>query len=153
MDAGNWHGLAVRALRKAEAISPAAARSPGAQRLAAIVAARSGDARVFTTVPNPDVDPPPPGPGPKPPPPPPPPLSVERDQPFVDPRVAETAAVLAAAMLNVPALRGQGLSLQGDLQRSRGQIDAARKTYNEVAAIRMTPSISSRLLAVTKKPT
>jgi hypothetical protein len=51
-------------------------------------------------------------------------------------------------MQRVPALKAQGLSLQGDLQRGRGQTDAARKTYNEVAAIRMTPSISSRLQTV-----
>jgi hypothetical protein len=138
MDAGNWHGLAMRALRKAEAISRASAQSPGAQQLAAIVAARGGDARVFNTLPAPVPPPPPPGP-------------IERLQPFVDPSVAPTADVLAQTMQRVPALRAQGLSLQGDLQRSRGETEAARRTYSEIAAIRMTPSLALRLQAVTSE--
>lgn len=138
MDAGNWHGLAMRALRKAEAISRASAQSPGAQQLAAIVAARGGDARVFNTLPAPVPPPPPPGP-------------IERLQPFVDPSVAPTADVLAQTMQRVPALRAQGLSLQGDLQRSRGETEAARRTYSEIGAIRMTPSLALRLQAVTSE--
>ena len=47
MDAGNWHGLAIRALRHAEESSPATARAPAVQHLAGLVAARAGQPRVF----------------------------------------------------------------------------------------------------------
>ena len=133
MDAGNWHGLATRALRKAESISPAAARAPAVQHLAGLVAARSGEARVFTSAPTPAADP----------------NALERTQPFADSSVASSSDALAALMQKVPALKGQGLSLQGDLQRGRGQTDAAHKTYSQIAAIRMTPSIASRIQTVT----
>jgi hypothetical protein len=134
MDAGNWHGLAIRALRRVEAVSPASALSPSVQRLAGVVGTRAGETRVFTKAPTPAADP----------------AAMDRPQPFVDPSVAPAATTLAALMQRVPALKGQGLSLQGDLQRGRGDIEGARKTYSEVAAIRMTPSVSSRLEAVSK---
>jgi pimeloyl-ACP methyl ester carboxylesterase len=132
MDAGNWHGLASRALRKAESISPASARAPAVQNLAGLVAAHSGDTRIFSNAPTPAADP----------------NAADRPQPFVDATVAAQSATVADLMQRVPALKAQGLSLQGDLQRERGQIDAARKTYSDAAAIRMTPSISSRLQTV-----
>jgi hypothetical protein len=133
MDAGNWHGLAMRALRKAESISPASARSPAAQRLAGLIAAHSGEMQVFRSAPTPIADP----------------KTVERTQPFADPLAAASSGSLSMVMQRVPALKAQGLSLQGDLQRGRGEMEAARKTYSEAAAIRMSPSISSRLRAVT----
>ncbi len=133
MDAGNWHGLATRALRKAEALSPAAARAPAVQHLAGLVAARSGETRVFTSAPTPAADP----------------NAAERAQPFADASVAPSADALATLMQRVPALKAQGLSLQGDLQRGRGQVDAAHKTYSEIAKVRMTPSIATRLKTVT----
>lgn len=133
MDAGNWHGLATRALRKVESMSPAAARAPSVQHLAGLVAARSGESRVFTSAPTPVADP----------------KTVERAQPFADSAVAASSDALAALMQKVPALKAQGLSLQGDLQRRRGQTGAAHKTYSQIAAIRMTPSIASRIQTVT----
>ncbi len=133
MDAANWHGLAIRALRHAEQASPATARAPGVQQLAGAVAARSGETRIFASAPTvlPSA-----------------PLA-ERPQPLTDARAAGPAGELARLMQNVPALKAQGLSLQGDLQRSRGDATGARRTYTEAAAIRPSPSINARLSAVT----
>ena len=55
-------------------------------------------------------------------------------------------------MQRVPALKSQGLSLQGDLQRARGDVSGARRTFTEAAAIRPSPSITSRLSIVTAQP-
>jgi hypothetical protein len=129
MDAGNWQGLAIRALRQAEAASPATARSPGVQRLAGLVAARAGESQVFASAPTPRVT-----------------LSDrERPQPFVEPGAAEAAAVLSTAMRAVPSLRAQGLSLEGDLQRARGNLSGAERAFTEAASIRTTPSVKLRL--------
>ncbi len=133
MDAANWHGLAILALRRAEQAEPATTRSPAVQRLAGIVAAHAGQPRVFTTTATPVA----------------PAETAERLQPLVDARATDAAGALAPLMLRVPALKSQGLSLQGDLQRSRGDREAARATYAEAAAIRMSPSISTRLTKVT----
>lgn len=129
MDAGNWQGLAIRALRKAEAASPATARSPGVQRLAGLVGARAGENQVFTSAPTPRVTV----------------GAPERPQPFVEPGAAEAAAVLSTAMRAVPTLRAQGLSLEGDLHRARGNFSSAERSFTEVAAIRATPSVKLRL--------
>jgi pimeloyl-ACP methyl ester carboxylesterase len=133
MDAANWPGLAIRALRHAEQASPATALAPAVQQLAGTVAARSGQTRIFASAPTAV----PTGPVP------------ERLQPFADAGAAGPAADVARLMQNVPALKSQGLSLQGDLQRARGDVTGARRTFTEAAAIRPSPSISSRLSIVT----
>ena len=137
MDAGNWHGLAIRALRHAEEASPATARAPAVQHLAGMVAARAGQPRVFASAPTV------PATGPIP----------DRPQPFADARAAATSDRVARLMQRVPALKSQGLSLQGDLQRARGDVTGAHRTFTEAAAIRPSPSISSRLSIVTPRPT
>ena len=120
MDAGNWHGLAIRALRHAEEASPATARAPAVQHLAGMVAARAGQPRVFASAPTV------PAAGPVP----------DRPQPFADAQAAATSDRVARLMQRVPALKSQGLSLQGDLQRARGDATGARRTFTEAAAIR-----------------
>ena len=136
MDAANWPGLASRALRHAEQASPATARAPAVQQLAGAVAARSGQTRIFAAAPTavPAVPVP------------------ERSQPFVDARAAGPAEELARLMQNVPALKTQGLSLHGDLQRSRGDVSGARRTFLEATAIRPSPSLTSRVAIVTAPP-
>lgn len=129
MDAGNWQGLAIRALRQAEAASPATARSPNVQRLAGLVGAQAGEARVFVEAPTPRV----------------PPATGERLQPFTTAGAADAATVLAAAMRDIPTLKAQGLSLDGDLQRAKGNPRGAQQFYSEAAAIRATPSVTRRL--------
>ena len=134
MDAANWHGLAILALRNAEGADPSTPRSPSVQRLAETVATHSGQARIFASSPTP--------------------VAVgdlpERAQPLVDGRAAAAAAALAPLMQRIPALKAQGLSLQGDLQRARGDTGGARATYSAAAAIRPSPSISTRLTNVTR---
>lgn len=134
MDAANWPGLAILALRRAEETAPATAQSPAVQRLAGVVAAHAGQPRVFVSAATPVA----------------PPETGERAQPLVDARAAASAAALAPLMQRIPALTAQGLSLRGDLQRARGDVDGARVTYTEAAAIRLSPSISSRLEKVTR---
>ena len=136
MDAGNWHGLAIRALRHAEESSPATARAPAVQHLAGIVAARAGQPRVFAAAPTV------PAAGPVP----------DRPQPFTTAPAAAPAADVARLMQQVPALKSQGLSLQGDLQRARGDVSDARRTFTEAAAIRPSPSIDARLKMVARQP-
>lgn len=132
MDAGNWHGLAIRALRHAEEASPATARAPAVQHLAGMVAARAGQPSVFASAPTVPMT------GPVP----------ERPQPFVDASAAATSTELARLMQRVPALETQGLSLQGDLERARGDVAGAQRTFTAAAAIRPSPSLSSRLASV-----
>ncbi len=136
MDAANWPGLAVIALRRAEQLQPAATQSPAVQRLAGLVSANAGQPRVFMSAATPVA----------------PPEAAERPQPLADRRAAAAAAALAPLMRQIPALESQGLSLQGDLQRARGDTDRAQATYAEAAAIRPSPSISNRLKHVTRAP-
>lgn len=128
MDAGNWHGLAIRALRRAEAASATTVQTPSVQRLAGIVAARAGEPRVFATAPTPPPQP-----------------AEDRPQPFADPAAAGPATALSKVMRDIPALRGQGLSLEGDLQRAKGNRADAQRFYGEAAAIRATPSVKLRI--------
>ncbi len=128
MDAGNWHGLAIRALRRAEAASPATVRTPSVQRLAGLVSARAGEPRVFASAPTPAGQ-----------------AAEDRPQPFVDPAAAGPATALSKVMRDIPALKGQGLSLEGDLHRARGNRADARRLYTEVAALRATPSVKLRI--------
>jgi len=134
-DATNWPGLAVRALRHAEKSSPASARAPSVQRLAGMVGAHAGEASVFAnaTTPNPEN------------------VEFDRVQPLTDPRAAATSAELASLMQRVPALKAQGLSLQGDLQRARGDTEGARVTYDNAGRISMSPSIAARIGVVSGK--
>lgn len=135
MDAGNWHGLAIRALRKAEAASPATVRTSSVQRLAGLVSARAGEPKVFATAPTPAGQ-----------------AAEDRPQPFADPAAAAPAAALSKVMRDIPALKGQGLSLEGDLQRARGNRAGAQRLYTEVAAIRATPSVKLRIDGVQRPP-
>jgi hypothetical protein len=134
MDAANWQGLAILALRSAERTAPGSAQAPGVQRLAALVSAHSGQPRVFMSAATPVA----------------PPDERERPQPLVDPRASTAAAALAPLMQKIPALKAQGLSLQGDLQRAQGDHAGARSTYSEAAKIRLSPSIANRLKQVAR---
>lgn len=135
MDAANWPGLAVIALRRAEQVAPAAVLSPAVQQLAGMVSAHAGQPRVFTTAATPLA----------------PSDQGERAQPLADTRAATSAGALAPLMQRIPALKSQGLSLQGDLQRARGDDDGARAAFTAAAAIRQSPSIASRLTKVTRR--
>jgi hypothetical protein len=138
--ATNWPTLAARALRNAEAIAPSTARNPAVQHLAGIVAAQSGDREIFkssaTPVASPET------------------LATWKvAQPLTEPANAAVATTLAGQMQSIPALKGFGLSLEGDLQQSKGNATAAETAYTEAAKIRASPSLSSRLQKVKLKST
>ncbi|MET0984928.1 MAG: hypothetical protein ABW034_05915 [Steroidobacteraceae bacterium] len=135
LSASNWPGLAARALRNAEKASPATARNPGVQHLASIVAAQSGDAKIFATAATAAASPEA--------------LSNWKVvQPLTQPANANVASSLATQMEKIPAFKAFGLSLEGDLQQSKGNIAAAHAAYTEAAKIRATPSVSMRLQQV-----
>ncbi|HEX9772582.1 MAG TPA: hypothetical protein VGA44_03880 [Steroidobacteraceae bacterium] len=126
----NWSTLAVEALRNAEKSSPPVVRVPSVQRIAALNAAASGESRIFAGVENP--------------------VQLAALAPTPLPAFGaglnpNDAAELAGRLRSVPALRALGLSLEGDLQQSRGDGDAARRAYEEAAQIRLTPSLSDRI--------
>jgi pimeloyl-ACP methyl ester carboxylesterase len=131
LNAMNWPGLAAGALREAEKASPAAARTPGVRHLAATVAALSGDPRVFAQAPTPA-------------------LTAQEVAQLPDANLlvgadAARAARLATQLRQVPALKALGLSLDGDVKAAAGDHDAARRSLEEAATIRRTPSVSRRL--------
>jgi pimeloyl-ACP methyl ester carboxylesterase len=124
----NWSSLAARALRHAERTAPTLVQQGSVQHIAAVTAAASGEAKILSTV---DVAPEP--------------------APAADPSrmnwlgTDDTSARLARQMVAVPALKFYGLSLQGDVEKARGDAAAARSSYQEAAVIRPTPSITKRL--------
>jgi hypothetical protein len=131
----NWPTLAARALQNAEKASPAVAHQPGVKYLSGIVAAQAGEKTIFATAATPT-------------------LSADQVstwvaiQPLTTPQNATLSTTLARSLRNVPALKVFGLSLQGDVEHAKGNNEAARAAYSESAAIKPTPSVSSRLIAV-----
>ena len=134
LNATNWPGLAVSALRQAEKASPAVATTRGVQRLAAVAAALSGDPRVLASTTTPSL------------------TAVEvntlSDQNLLVTASADRAIQLAGQLQQVPALKAFGLSLDGDAQKAAGNGEAARRFLEAAAAIRPTPSVSRRLVKV-----
>ena len=128
----NWPTLASRALQNAEKVSPAVVNQPGVRYLSGIVAAQSGETRVFANAYTPV-------------------LSHEQiaawapPQPLATTQNAELGTALARYMRAFPALKVFGLSLQGDVESWRGNEALARAAYSEAVAIRPSPSVSNRL--------
>jgi pimeloyl-ACP methyl ester carboxylesterase len=139
LHAANWSNLAVNALRQAESTSPAVVHVPGVQRLATITARASGEQKVFKSIPNPV------------------PLANVADMNansiVASGWDAASAAELAVKFQSIPALRGVGLSVKGDLAASQGNTPEAHKAYEEAARIRLTPSLGQRLNATAVAPT
>jgi pimeloyl-ACP methyl ester carboxylesterase len=131
LNAMNWPALAAGALREAEKASPAGARTPGAQRLAATAAALSGEAHVFERTPTPALTP-------------------QEAAQLADANLLvganpDRASHLAGQLRAVPALKAFGLSLDGDAQKAAGNHEGARRSLEEAATIRQTPSVTRRL--------
>jgi hypothetical protein len=118
-------------LRQAEKASPAVATTAGAQRLAAVTGALSGEARVFTGAPTPPLTP-----GE---------LAAVTDDNLLVSADADRARRLAGQLRQAPALNAFGLSLEGDAEKAAGDAEAARRSFEAAAAIRATPSLSKRL--------
>lgn len=130
--ASNWPQLAQSALRQAEQQSPSVARSPAGQRLAGEISAAAGVDRVFATVQVPKATP------------------TTAPRLGSDPQQLASSSELAAKLQRVPALRGFGLSLQGDVLQAQGQRDAARQVYMQAAEVQNIPSITQRLRMLDK---
>lgn len=133
--ASNWPQLAQSALREAEKQSPSVAKSPGGQRLAAQISASAGVDRVFATVELPKSSTP---------------LVVKTLPHLTDPQQLANSAQLATKLQQVPALKGFGLSLQGDVYQAQGNREAARRAYIGAAEFQNTPSIATRLRSLDK---
>jgi len=135
MNALNWPSLAAYALQNAESASPAIVRTPNVQFLSALVAANSGEKHVFANAETPVLDKQA--------------LATwSAKQPLVTAESAEVGGQVATSMQRIPSLKVFGLSLQGDLDYAKGNAAAARAAYTQAAAIRPTPSVSTRLQAV-----
>ena len=138
LHATNWPGLSVVALREAEKASPAVARTPGVQRLAAATGALSGETRVLQTVPTPELSP----------------AQVAQlgESNLLVGAGVDRARRLAGRLQQAPALKVFGLSLEGDAQKASGNTEAARRSFEAAATIRATPSVNRRIGTVSKVP-
>ena len=131
----NWPQLAAAALRRTEAASAMAARTPSAQSLAGLVAKDLGNQQIFLKAPT--------GPAPKP-----------DNKPFgwIESKPqAEDLERLANRLKMVPNLRAMGLSLEGDVFQFKGNNASALRAYQNAAAIDSTPSVTARIEALYRK--
>jgi len=133
--AANWPQLAATALRRAESLSPSTAKSPGVRHLAGVIAAQSGEQRIFTNAETPTLS--------------------EQQIPkgdlmklMIDSNQFMASKQLATRLQAVPSLKMYGLSLEGDLLNAEGDPKAALIAYKESEAIRPSPSISRRVMSL-----
>jgi len=133
--AANWPQLAATALRRAESLSPSAAKSPGVRHLAGVIAAQTGEQRIFTNAETPTLS--------------------EQQIPkgdlmklMIDSNQFMASKQLATRLQAVPSLKMYGLSLEGDLLNAEGDPKAALIAYKESKAIRPSPSISRRVMSL-----
>ncbi len=132
LEASNWPQLAATALRRAERLSPATARSSSARWLAGAIAAQSGDTRVFAGVETPKVNL----------------TDVPRTDvvaQLVEQGQADALRQLALRLQQIPSLKPYGLSLEGDLWAAKGDKQAARNAYSSAATLDRSPSLSRRM--------
>jgi hypothetical protein len=130
----NWPLLAVTALRNAESASPATVKSTSVQYLAGVVAAESGERRIFQNVGIPKIDVAPPRP------------ALLKAQ--LSTSLGASLEQLAVNLQTVPSLKHYGLSLEGDILRAKGDNSAALTAYKASAAIVPSPSISGRITTI-----
>lgn len=123
---------AVIALKEAEVASPKTASAPAVQQLAGRVAAQAGTPVIFKNVSTPAV-----------------PL---KDSGFIfqkfDSKALDTGRKLSEQMKAIPALRAQGLQIEGDLRLSDGDRDGALKAYLEAGTSIHTPGTQVRIEAL-----
>ena len=128
----NWPSLSAEALQRAESASPAVTHMTSVQYLAGLVAAQSGEKRVFANDTTPLLSS----------------ESVSTWQVLQPLAVQENLVLggdIAQRMRDVPALKVFGLSLQGDVEKAEGNISGAREYFQEAATIRPSPSVVTRL--------
>jgi len=132
LNASNWPTLAAGALRRAEAASPATAKSSSARWLAGAIAAQSGVERVFATAETPKLRP----------------EEVPKPQlvwRMTERGQAEPYSQMAIRLQQIPSLKPYGFSLEGDLQLAKGNRQAAYDAYNAAASIDGSPSLYRRM--------
>jgi hypothetical protein len=132
LNAFHWPSIAAAALRQAEKLLPATAKSTSARWLAGAIAAQTGKARVWSTtetvklnledVPKPQLV------G----------QLVERGQ-------GEVFSNLAKQLQQLPAVRPYGYSLEGDIWAARGNRGAALTSYKAAASLDSSPELTRRL--------
>jgi pimeloyl-ACP methyl ester carboxylesterase len=134
--AQNWPRVAATALRRAEALSPASAKTSSVQRLGGVVAAQSGQANVFASTTTPAVTK----------------EELARDYAVRQTTLAPTASRVEVArqLKEVPAFKAYGWSLEGDVHSGTGNKEAAKAAYVESANLQKSPSINRRLETLTK---
>jgi pimeloyl-ACP methyl ester carboxylesterase len=131
----NWPGLAIRALQQAERVSPVVTQMPSVQELAGTVQKNSGE-RAFLNVP---VTAAPSAPQAR---------AVQPGDWLRDERIRGAANELSLTMQAIPALKAQGFSLLGDVQRASGQAEAAHASYRRATEIRATPSVQKKMQSI-----
>jgi hypothetical protein len=132
LNAANWPGLATTALRRAEAVSPATAKSSSARWLAGAIAAQSGIERVFATAETPKVK------------------LDDVPKPQLVGRLVERGQTdaffqVASGLQQIPTLKPYGFSLEGDIWAARGNKQAAHAAYNSAAFLGVSPSLHRRM--------
>jgi pimeloyl-ACP methyl ester carboxylesterase len=132
LNALNWPGLAIRALQQAERVSPVVTQMPSVQELAGTLLRNSGE-RVFLNVP---VTAAPSEPQAR---------ALQPGDWLQDQRTRRVARELSLTMQAIPALKAQGLSLQGDVQRAAGETEAAQASYQRATEIHATPSVQMKI--------
>ncbi|ALN92539.1 alpha/beta fold hydrolase [Lysobacter gummosus] len=119
------------AMRIVEKDYPQTAQSPAVRQLAAQVSAQSGKKDVFVATPMP----------------------VLKDKESAQPRnevvlasAGDSQALLELAkhLESTPATKSNGLSLKGDILKSRGDEAGAARAYSEAKSIRFTPVLDSK---------
>jgi pimeloyl-ACP methyl ester carboxylesterase len=119
------------AMRIVEQDYPQTAQSPAVRQLAAQVSAQSGKKDVFVATPLPvlkDKDP-----------------ALPRNE-VVLASAGDSSAILELAkhLESTPATKSNGLSLKGDILKSRGDEAGAARAYSEAKLIRFTPLLDSK---------
>jgi len=137
LTAQNLHQAAATALRRAETISPASAKSSSVRWLGALVATHSGQEKIFASVQTP---------------------TFTKDEiaklpystRYADAAPNSVREGLARELKAIPALEAYGYSLEGDVRRASGDKQGAKAAYIEATKIQKTPSTDLRLEAVSK---
>jgi len=133
LSSAGWPELATSALRSAEAVSPAAVRTPSVQVLAKAIAVESGD-KVLQATPERDIAPEELAP-------------FRSERPLRDSRQLDAWQRLSTRMVTVPALQQEALVLRGDVLREQGKTEAAEAAYVQADEVKSTPSSKSRIRA------
>jgi len=129
--ASNWPDLATIALRRAEKLSPKITTMPATRHLASVIAKQSGKPRVFANAETPTNG-----------------AAAPRTNVltnWITPGQSNDWFALASRLQGIPALKSNGLALEGDVWAAKGDQQAALQAYRGSAALHSTPSVAARI--------